>query len=432
MEKNDVLEHSFNRGTSKMKIAHFSWEFPPAIWGGLGTFATEITQKQASLGNEVTVFAVNNENKLNTLDRWNGVEVYRPKTLDLASSFYLFSNQDLRSWGLNFNFFADVIGYNVMSASKLVDLLVRKNGRSFDIIEGHDWLGIFGGIIAKKELDIPLMFHVHSTEVGRSGGGGSTTIKNIEFEGAQAADCVITVSYSMKDELKKLGFPEDKIRVCWNGIDPDKYVPQKISHDEKIQLRRRYGVADDEHLLFFIGRLVTIKGVENLVKAMPSVFEDFPNTKLVILGVGDLEEDIRSLANSLNIGEKIVLRTEFVSEQERILHYAAADSVVLPSLYEPFGIVCTEAMSMAKPVVVGARGTSGMREQIIPDGENQCGVHMNPYDPNDIAWGIKQVLESKEKSMQMGINARKRVIEQFSWDAVANRTLDIYKEFVKR
>lgn len=432
MEKNDTLEHSFNRGRSEMKIAHFSWEFPPAIWGGLGTFAAEITQKQASLGNEVTVFAVNNENKLNTSDRWNGVEVYRPKTLDLTSSFYLFSNQDLRSWGSNFNFFANVLGYNVMSASKLVDLLVRKNGRSFDIIEGHDWLGIFGGMIAKKELDVPLVFHVHSTEVGRSGGGGSFTIKNIEYEGAQIADCVITVSYSMKDELKKLGFPEDKIRVCWNGINPDKYDPQKISHDEKIQLRRRYGVADDDHLLFFIGRLVTIKGVENLVKAMPSVLEDFPNTKLVILGVGELEENIRSLMDSLNISEKIVLRTEFVSEQERILHYAAADSVVLPSLYEPFGIVCTEAMSMAKPVVVGARGTSGMREQIIPDGENQCGVHMNPYDSNDIAWGIKQVLESKEKSMQMGVNARKRVIEQFSWDTVANRTLDIYKEFVKR
>lgn len=432
MEKYNTLEHTFNRRPLEMKIAHFSWEFPPAIWGGLGTFATEITQKQVSLGNEVTVFAVNSENKLDASNKWNGVEVYRPKTLDLTSSFYLFSNQDLRSWGSNFNFFADVIGYNVMSASKLVDLLVRKNGRSFDIIEGHDWLGILGGMIAKKELDIPLMFHVHSTEVGRSGGGGSATIKNIEFEGAQAADCVITVSYSMKDELKKLGFPENKIRVCWNGIDPDKYDSQKISHDEKIQLRRRYGVADDEHLLFFIGRLVTIKGVENLVKAMPSVLEDFPNTKLVILGVGDLEGDIHSLANSLNISEKIVLRTEFVNEQERILHYAAADSVVLPSLYEPFGIVCTEAMSMAKPVVVGARGTSGMREQIIPDGENQCGVHMNPYDPNDIAWGIKQVLESKEKSIQMGINARKRVIEQFSWDAVANRTLDIYKEFVKR
>jgi len=431
MEEFDVLEKSNNRTQSEMKIAHFSWEFSPAIWGGLGTFATEITQKQASLGNEVTVFAVNNGNKLNTSENWNGVEVYRPKTLNLTSSFYLFSNQDLRSWGSNFNFFTDVIGYNVMSASKLINLLVREKGRNFDIIEGHDWLGIFGGIIARQELGIPLVFHVHSTEVGRSGGGGSPTIKNIEYEGAQISDCVITVSYSMKDELKKLGFPEDKIRVCWNGIDPNKYDPKKIPFDKKIQLRRTYNVADDDHLLFFIGRLVTIKGVENLVKAMPSVLEDFPNTKLIILGVGELEENIRILINSLNLSEKVILRTEFVNEQDRILHYAAADSVVLPSLYEPFGIVCTEAMSMAKPVVVGARGTSGMREQIIADGENKCGIHMNSYDPNDIAWGIKQILESKEKSKQLGLNARKRAIEHFSWDVVANRTLDIYKEFIK-
>jgi len=431
MEKDTTLVHSRNIEGSDMKIAHFSWEFPPVIWGGLGTFATEITQKQVSLGNEVTVFAVNDKNKLSTSDMWNGVEVYRPKTLDLTSSFYLFSNHDLRSWGAHFNFFADVLSYNMMSASQLVDVLVRKNGRSYDIIDGHDWLGVMGGIIAKKELKIPLIFHVHSTEIGRSGGEGSRTIKDIEFEGGQIADCVITVSHSMKDELKSLGFPEYKIRVCWNGIDPNKYDPQKISHDEKIQLRRRYGVADHEHLLFFIGRLVTIKGVENLIKAMPSVLGDFPDTKLVMLGIGDLENDLRLLINHLGLNDRVIMRTEFVSEQERILHYAAADTVVLPSLYEPFGIVCTEAMSMAKPVVVGAKGTSGMREQVVASGEKQCGIHMNPYKPEDIAWGIKQVLESKEKSIQMGKNARERVIEQFNWDIITNRTLEIYKEFVR-
>ena len=86
---------------------------------------------------------------------------------------------------------------------------------------------------------------------------------------------------------------------------------------------------------------------------------------------------------------------------------------------------------MAKPVVVGAKGTSGMREQVITSGEKQCGIHMNPYNPEDIAWGIKQVLESKEKAIQMGKNARERVIEQFNWDIITNRTLDIYKEFVR-
>ncbi|MCK5113079.1 MAG: glycosyltransferase family 4 protein, partial [Thermoplasmatales archaeon] len=356
---------------------------------------------------------------------------YRPKTLDLTSTLCLFSNKDVRSWGSNFKFFADVMDYNINSASQLVNTLVRKNGKSFDIIDAHDWLGIVGGMIVKKKLDIPLVFHVHSTEGGRSVGGGSLTIKNIEFEGGQFADCVITVSHAMSDELKKLGFPQDKIRVCWNGVDPNKYDPQRISFEERMNFRRRYGVNDNETLLFFIGRLVTVKGVDNLVRAMPSILGDFPNTKLVILGVGDMENQLRSLVGELGLKEKVILRTEFVSEEERILHYAAADVVVLPSLYEPFGIVCTEAMSMAKPVVVGARGTNGMREQIVSSGDEQCGIHINPFDPDDIAWGVKQILESKDRSILMGKKARERVIEQFSWDVVTDKTLEIYKEFVK-
>jgi len=414
-----------------MEIAHFSWEYPPVIWGGLGTFALEITQKQAAKGNNVTVFALNDENKLNTSERWNNVDVYRPKTLDLTSTLSLFSNSDVRSWGSNFKFFADVMDYNINSASKLIKSLVRKNGKSFDIIDAHDWLGIIGGMIVKKELDTPLVFHVHSTEGGRSVGGGSLTIKNIEFEGGQFADLVITVSHAMSDELKKIGFPQDKIRVCWNGVDPDKYNPEKISQKDRKKLRQQYGIHDNEIMLFFIGRLVTVKGVDNLVRAMPKIIEDFPNTKLVILGIGDMQNQLKSLIDELGLNNKVTIRNEFVDEAERILHYAAADIVVLPSLYEPFGIVCTEAMSMQKPVVVGARGTNGMREQVIPNGEDQCGIHINPFDPNDIAWGVKEILKSKDKSLLMGENARKRVIEQFSWDIVADRTLEIYKELAK-
>jgi glycogen(starch) synthase len=414
-----------------MKIVHFSWEFPPVIYGGLGTFATEITKKQVEFGNEVTVFSLNQDNALATSDHINGVEVYRPKTLDLSPAFHLCVDHDLRSWGSYFKFFADVLSYNIMSASQLVNLLVRKNGRSFSIIDAHDWLGVMGGIVVKKELKIPLIFHVHSTEVGRSVGRGSHTIKDIEYEGGQVADCVITVSQAMGDELLKLGFPHDKIRPCWNGVDPAKYDPAKVSNEDRLALRRGYGVQDHETLLFFIGRLVTVKGADKLVRGLPLVLKDFPNTKLLILGIGDMEHELRSIADGLGIHDRVIFRTEFVSEEERIKHYAAADAVVLPSLYEPFGIVCTEAMSMAKPVIVGARGTNGMREQVIPSGEKQCGIHMNPFEPKDIAWGIIQVLQLPDKGIQMGKNGRQRVMEEFSWDAVTRRTLDIYNEFIR-
>jgi len=413
-----------------LNIVHFTWEYSPVIYGGLGTFAEELTKKQQFFGNNITVFSLNENNTLSTYEERNGIEIYRPKYLDLTEILRLFTDQELKSWGPNFKFFADVVTYNIMSASQMVNLLVKKQNKKVDVIDGHDWLGIIGGIIAKRELGLPLIFHIHSTEVGRSTGRGSHNIKDIEFEGGQIADCIITVSYAMKDELEKLGFPTDKIRVCWNGVDPEKYDPKKVSIEEIKKLRRNYGIKDNENMIFFIGRLVTVKGVDKLIRAMPNVLDNFPNTKLLILGVGDMESGLKDLAKQLDIEEKVIFKTEFINESERIKHYAAADCVALPSTYEPFGIVCTESMSMEKPTVVGARGTNGFREQIIPSGDKQNGFHINPHDPNDIAWGIKQVLQDKNKSKMMGKKARLRVLEKFSWNKVAQRTLDIYKEFL--
>ena len=416
----------------KLNIVHFSWEFPPVIYGGLGTFATEITQKQVFFENDVTVFSLNENNQHQTYEKWNRINVYRPKTLDLTDTYRLFSSYELKNWGDNFKFFSDVISYNTMSASKLVNNLVKKDNKKFDIIDGHDWLGIIGGMIAKKELNIPLVFHIHSTEVGRSLGRGSHTIKDIEFEGGQVADCIITVSYAMKDELEKLGFPSEKIRVCWNGVDPSKYNPSNVSDKEKIELRNRYGINKNENMLFFVGRLVNVKGVDKLVESMPFIIDEFPNTKLVVLGIGDMHWDLKKKAEEIGMQNNIIFRDEFVSEKERIQHFAASDVVVLPSFYEPFGIVSTEAMSMAKPTVVGATGTNGFREQIVPSGEGQCGIHINPHKPDDIAWGVKQILKLDDKGEKMGNNARKRVNDYFSWESVTKRTLDIYKEVLGR
>lgn len=400
------------------------------IRGGLGTFVTELSAMQVKMGNEITVFTMNEDNKLITLDNYKGVEVHRPKIPDFSSTFFLFADAELRQWGENFKFFADVMSYNVLSASKLVHFLVGKSGRVYDIIDAHDWLGITGGMSAKKDLKTPLIFHVHSTEKGRTRGRGSRIIEEIEYEGGEVADCIITVSEAMSDELYRLGFPPKKIRVCWNGVDTEKYNPVNVSEEEKRRIREMYGVKEDERLIFFIGRLVGVKGPDNLIKSMPSVLEEFPKTKLVLLGTGDMEDYLRMLIDEIGLSDNVVLRAEFVDESERIRHYAASDVVVLPSLYEPFGIVCTEAMSMAKPVVVGAKGTNGMREQVIPDGDRKCGLHINPYDPNDIAWGIKEVLGMEDCGAWMGRNGRERAIQCFRWDIIASKTLDIYREFL--
>jgi glycosyltransferase involved in cell wall biosynthesis len=180
-------------------------------------------------------------------------------------------------------------------------------------------------------------------------------------------------------------------------------------------------------MLLFVGRLTWVKSVRNLLVAMPSVLREYPNTKLVILGKGEEQKDIEETAGRLGIKENIVYRFDFVPEYERILHYAAADVCVFPSVYEPFGIVSLEAMSMEKPVVVGARGIVGFREQVVNSGTEQNGIHINGEDSSDIAWGIKEVLRNPEKARNWGENGRKRVLEFFTWRKAAEETLKIYE-----
>ncbi|HJX23936.1 MAG TPA: glycosyltransferase family 4 protein, partial [Candidatus Bathyarchaeia archaeon] len=129
----------------------------------------------------------------------------------------------------------------------------------------------------------------------------------------------------------------------------------------------------------------------------------------------------------LGISDRIVCRFDFVSEEERVLHYAAADICVFPSVYEPFGIVCLEAMAMEKPVVVGAHGVVGFREQVVPSGPDQNGVHVNGEDMADIAWGVKEALSDPERAKAWGRNGRRRALEYFTWRKTAEQTLKIYE-----
>jgi glycosyltransferase involved in cell wall biosynthesis len=160
---------------------------------------------------------------------------------------------------------------------------------------------------------------------------------------------------------------------------------------------------------------------------MALVVKEYPNTKLVILGKGGEQADLIETADRLNIKDKIVYRFDFVSEAERIRHYAAADVCIFPSTYEPFGIVSLEAMAMEKPVVVGARGVVGFKEQVISRGTDQNGVHVNGEDPVDIAWGINLTLSDSEKARNWGENGRRRVLEYFTWRKVAEQTSKIYE-----
>jgi len=413
-----------------MNIVMLVYEFPPRIVGGLGTYAGEISQELVKLGHDVTVVTMN-DGKLPTRETWHGVEVHRPVHVDLTDSLPAMVNEDLRRWGRGLKFFSDVFAYNVIAASKLAYDLVLKEGKKADIVAAHDWLSIIAGASCKRELNVPLVFHVHSTEPGRTMGRGSPVVNSLESMGGAVSDMVVTVSHAMRDELVGLGFVEKKIRVCYDAVDPDKYDPSKVSQEAVKQVRHRYGLVDDDKMILFVGRLTAVKGVDRLVNAMPAILQKIPNAKLVVVGLGDMQDYLGGLVHSIGVGDHVTLRTEFIPEVERILHYAACDLAVFPSLYEPFGIVCTEAMSMSKPVVVGAAGISGLREQVVPTGPEQTGLHVNPHDPSDIAWAVTTILGDANLARKLGANARRRVLQMFTWTEVAKSLVRTYEELLK-
>jgi glycosyltransferase involved in cell wall biosynthesis len=414
-------------------MAVLVYEYPPKIVGGLGTYAAEITRKFVLMDNDITVFTMNDDaGSLPTREIWRGIEIHRPQHIDISDSLPDVVAEDIKKWGRGAHLFSKILVYNYLSASKLVNELIRKEGIKYDIVVAHDWLSAIGGMTVKKEVGLPFAFHVHSTEKGRTLGNGSEVVSNIELHCGMAADVIVTVSYAMKDELVKLGFPKDKIQVCYNGVDPQKYNPEAVDAEQIKRIRALYGIKDDELMLLFLGRLVGVKGVDKLIMAMPHILQKIPKVKLVIVGLGDLQEYLANLVKMTKMDNYVKFRFDFISEEERILHYAACDVAVFPSLYEPFGIVVLEAMSLGRPVVVGATGVSGMREIVVCCGEEQCGYHVNPNDPSDIAWGITSALETPERRKWLGENGRKRVLNEFTWDKVAERTLEVYEKTIKR
>jgi glycosyltransferase involved in cell wall biosynthesis len=395
--------------------------------GGLGTYTYELTRQLVKTEQNISVFTMN-DGTLKTRELMSGIEVHRPRLIDISDMLPEAVTDEIKRWGPGIKSFSDVMIYNLLVSTKIVNDLIPLEKKQFDLLSVHDWLSSMSGIVLRKSTNIPMVFHLHSTEKGRSLGDGSRIINELEHKAAQYADKIITVSHAMKGELISYGFNSDKIEVVWNGVDPNKYSPEKVPKPLIDKLRAAYGIATDEKMILYLGRLTGVKGVDRLVMSMQNIVQSFPKTKLVVVGKGELEGDLARLTKSLGLSNNIIFNFNMIPEYERITHYAACDLAVFPSFYEPFGIVALEAMAMEKPIIVGARGVSGLREIVVASGPDMTGYHINPYDPQDIAWGVKTALSDESHMKTMGRNGRKRVLAEFTWEKVARDVFKIYEK----
>jgi len=327
-------------GEVTMKIGTLSWEFPPRVVGGIARHCEGLAKAQVQQGHDVSLFTLDFPGSP-SYEEMDGIKVYRAST-ELGHPNFL-------TWVLLFNHF---LSKRMADLTKLVD---------FDVMHVHDWLAAFSGITFKHYTKKPMVLTVHSTEVGRAQGlhsPDSFSINGIEWWATYEADRVIVCSHSMKEEIcNHFNLPEEKVDIIPNAIDSSKY---QISVDRGA-IRQRYGVGWGEKMILCVGRLVPQKGVEYFIRAIPLIARRHPEAKYIIVGEGWSRDILEAEAKATGHANKIRF-TGFASDSEVINLMTSADALIVPSIYEPFGIVALEGMATGVPVVASKVG--GLAEVI--------------------------------------------------------------------
>lgn len=289
-----------------------------------------------------------------------------------------------------------------------------------DAIHVHDWLVATAGIGLKHVFRKPLFATIHSTEIGRRNGIHSDYEKMIHETEAwltyEAWKVICCSDYMVSHVQWAFGLPADKLVMVPNGVDSEVYTSNE--EGSLRQFRSRFALPE-EKIVLFVGRLVYEKGVHVLVNAVPKVLEKI-NAKFVIVGNGYMKEQLSALVKSMGLSHK-VLFTGFVDDETLRRLQKCADASVVPSLFEPFGIVALEAMASKSPVVVS--DTGGLSEIIDHD---ITGVKVYVGDPDSLAWGITKVLTDSGYANWLRTNAYKKIQEKYNWDKIARQTKAIY------
>ncbi|WP_373688216.1 glycosyltransferase family 4 protein [Actinoplanes aureus] len=382
------------------RILMLSWEYPPLLIGGLGRHVHALATTLAAAGHEVTVVTRHTPGAL--LEEYTeGVRVIRAP--DDPPAFET-SGGNLLGWAMAFN-------HTLTRAA----LTAARTGR-YDVVHAHDWLVAHAAVTLQSHLDVPLVATIHATESGRHQGwlpaAHNRTIDDIERWLATGAARTIVCSAYMKREVGRLfGVPAGRTDVVFNGVDTLRWRsrPRAVA-----AARARY--AGDGPLVSYAGRLVYEKGVQHLLAAVPILRERHPDLRVVIAGDGPYREELEAVATPG------VTFAGFLGGHELTALMGASDCYVVPSIYEPFGMVALEAAAAGTPVAVA--DTGGLAE-IVEHGVT--GVKFLPGDPATLAAATGEVLADREYARALALRALDRVRQDFSWPAIAAQTVAVYE-----
>lgn len=386
------------------RVLIVTWEYPPLIEGGLARHVRKLSEALIRRGAEVHVLTRGGD-QATVEETMAGVQIHRivepERPTDLA---------EFVTWVERMN--SDMLAAGVELGDRY----------QFDLVHGHDWLVASACDHLARRYDCPLVTTIHATEYGRHQGWvdkhPQSHIHGVEKWIANRSDRVITCSDFMREQVADIfAVEESRITVIPNGIDPEDLPADDPA--ELARLRSQFA-APDENLVLLIGRLVYEKGFQLALEAMPAVIEAVPDTRFLVAGSGTHEAELHRQAEELGL----MSHGTFLGWiGDDVLHslYRIADLTVVPSIYEPFGLVALEAMASECPCI--AADTGGLREIVPLEG---AGLRFRPKDPEHLAEAAIQVLSDEGLSRRM-VEEGLDHIRRFDWDDVAGRTLELYR-----
>jgi glycogen synthase len=238
---------------------------------------------------------------------------------------------------------------------------------------------------------------------------------------ANRAEQVIACSAYMRDHIADIyAIEEERIAVIPNGIDPADLQPWD---EEQMRRFRARFAAPDQKLVLLVGRLVYEKGFQVALEALPKVIEELEDVRFLVAGSGTHEEQLRAQAAELGLDEH---GTFLGWIGDDVLHtlYRIADLTVVPSIYEPFGLVALEAMASGCPCLVA--DTGGLRE-VVP--HEEVGLRFRSRDPKSLASVAVRVLADDELGRRL-VNEAYEHLRSFDWADVAEQTAAVYGQLL--
>ena len=414
-----------------MNIAFWSNEYPPNVRAGLGRYAERVVGQLVRDGHSLHVLTAN-PGDLPVEEGEPPLVVHRPVRPWVRR---LLGNRRLRR---SRTVDIALITLNVLVSSLDSYRLLRRLRRQvpIDVIAFHDTTsGPLGPILAALTMPVPLVFHVHSTETTMTRWAvvkdPLRVIAGMERLLARLAARVVVPSAEQVDLLASHGWDRTRIRVVPHGSDVP--VLRAVATEGRaavaLDVRRKLGIPAERPIVLFAGRLVPVKGVPALIRAMETVVREEPGALLLLVGEskGARCAAVDRLVASLGLRDHVLAEHQFLPAAEVFRRMLAADLCVFPSLYEPFGLVAVEAMTLGRPVILGR----GFPAVFAGGGADRpAALFVDGTDAAAIAAAIADLLRDTDRRRRLSEAGRDHVLGMFSWERTARLTAALYTEVV--